>query len=190
MTDPQQRAKCRVNWNKPIRAGTICNYVDEVTNECRQSDWKRCPCGGIVRYPRFDELPWRESDRSYPAPSPEPNDRFVMHLLKIKLEHDKVKRELEEYEIKSKRDEMTSEDWEDVDQLKGWDEALGWALIPTDDLLKQHDAAIRNQTLDALFQKVDQRQMDVETEEDTVIEVIEKGEVLAWIDELRTEEQP
>ena len=32
-----------------------------------------------------------EAIRSRPAPSPEPNDKFVMHLLKIKLENDKVK---------------------------------------------------------------------------------------------------
>lgn len=49
------KAKCRVNWNKPYRAGTICNYVDEVTNECKQTDRKRCPCGGIVRIPIFTE---------------------------------------------------------------------------------------------------------------------------------------
>ena len=61
MTDP--KPKCRVNSNKPYRAGTICNYVDEDTNECKQVDWKRCPCGGIVRYPGFEELPWKESDR-------------------------------------------------------------------------------------------------------------------------------
>ena len=45
--------------------------------------------------------------------------------------------------------------------------------------------AIRNATLEALFQKANQRQMDVETDDGTIIEVIEKGEVLAWIDELR-----
>jgi hypothetical protein len=49
--------KCRVNWNKPYRTGTICNFVDECTNECNQTDWKRCPCGGIVRSPRFEGLP-------------------------------------------------------------------------------------------------------------------------------------
>ena len=53
MTDP--KPKCRVNWNKPYRAGTICNYVDEQTNECRQTDKARCPCGGIVRVPVFSE---------------------------------------------------------------------------------------------------------------------------------------
>ena len=58
-----KKPKCRVNWDKPCRAGTVCNYVDGVTNECQQTDWKRCPCGGIVRYPRFEELPWKESDR-------------------------------------------------------------------------------------------------------------------------------
>lgn len=58
-----QKPKCRVSWDKPTRAGTICNYVDEITNECRQIDWRRCPCGGIVRYPRFEDLPWRESER-------------------------------------------------------------------------------------------------------------------------------
>lgn len=46
---------CRVNWNKPYRVGTICNYVDEVTNECKQEDPNRCPCGGIVRIPRFEQ---------------------------------------------------------------------------------------------------------------------------------------
>jgi hypothetical protein len=59
----EKKPKCRVNWNKPCRAGTVCNCVDEFTNECKQNDWKRCPCGGIVRYPRFEELPWKESDR-------------------------------------------------------------------------------------------------------------------------------
>jgi len=59
----EKKPKCRVNWNKPCRAGTVCNYVDEFTNECKQNDWKRCPCGGIVRFPRFEELPWKESDR-------------------------------------------------------------------------------------------------------------------------------
>jgi len=59
----EKKPKCRVNWGKPCRAGTVCNYVDELTNECKQTDWKRCPCGGIVRYPRFEELPWKESDR-------------------------------------------------------------------------------------------------------------------------------
>ena len=54
--DPQ-KPKCRVNWNKPTRAGTVCNYVDEATNECNQTDWKHCPCGGIVRSPRFEGLP-------------------------------------------------------------------------------------------------------------------------------------
>jgi hypothetical protein len=49
----ERKPKCRVNWNKPYRAGTICNYVDEVTNECGQTDRKRCPCGGIVRVPGF-----------------------------------------------------------------------------------------------------------------------------------------
>ena len=46
--------KCRVNWKKPYPAGTICNYVDENTNDCNQTDIRRCPCGGIVRIPRFD----------------------------------------------------------------------------------------------------------------------------------------
>ena len=59
----EKKPKCRVNWDKPCRAGTVCNCVDEFTNECKQNDWKRCPCGGIVRYPRFEELPWKESDR-------------------------------------------------------------------------------------------------------------------------------
>jgi hypothetical protein len=58
-----KKPKCRVNWDKPCRAGTVCNYVDEVTNECKQVDWKRCPCGGIVRYPRFEGMPWNERDR-------------------------------------------------------------------------------------------------------------------------------
>jgi len=57
--------------------------------------------------------------------------------------------------------------------------------------VEQHDIAIRNATLDKLYDKANQRQIDVETEEGTIIEVIEKGEVLAWIDELRTQqEQP
>ena len=51
----EKKAKCRVNWDKPYRAGTICNYVDERTNECKQTDKKRCPCGGIVRIPIFPE---------------------------------------------------------------------------------------------------------------------------------------
>ena len=37
--------------------------------------------------------------------------------------------------------------------------------------------------LASLKAKVMQRQMDVETEEGAIIEVIEKGEVLAWIEE-------
>lgn len=49
------KPRCRVNWNKPYRAGTICNYVDEQTNECRQINKARCPCGGIVRVPAFSE---------------------------------------------------------------------------------------------------------------------------------------
>ena len=49
------KPRCRVNWEKPYRAGTICNYVDEQTNECRQTDKARCPCGGIVRVPIFPE---------------------------------------------------------------------------------------------------------------------------------------
>jgi hypothetical protein len=53
----ETRPKCRVNWNKPYRAGTICNYVDEQTNECRQTDRARCPCGGIVRVPIFPQHP-------------------------------------------------------------------------------------------------------------------------------------
>lgn len=55
MTDTPKRssAKCRVNWQRPYRTGTICNYVDEVTNECKQTDRNRCPCGGIVRSPAF-----------------------------------------------------------------------------------------------------------------------------------------
>ncbi len=51
----ERKPKCRVNWNKPYKAGTICNYVDEMTNECRQTDKKRCPCGGIVRVPAFQK---------------------------------------------------------------------------------------------------------------------------------------
>ena len=83
----ETRPKCRVNWNKPYRAGTICNYVDEVTNECRQVDWKRCPCGGIVRYPRFEELPWKESDRVAEIRKDE-RERILKRLtaLKNKLE--------------------------------------------------------------------------------------------------------
>jgi hypothetical protein len=49
------KPRCRVNWNKPYRAGTICNYVDEQTNECRQTNKERCPCGGIVRVPIFSQ---------------------------------------------------------------------------------------------------------------------------------------
>lgn len=62
-TKPVQPAKCRVNWKKPTRSGTICNYVDEVTNACNQTDWMHCPCGGIVRHPRFEGLPRKESER-------------------------------------------------------------------------------------------------------------------------------
>ena len=51
------KCKCRVSWNKPYRTGTICNYVDEVTNECYQEDRERCPCGGIVRVPAFPKSP-------------------------------------------------------------------------------------------------------------------------------------
>lgn len=79
MTDTPVRhphPKCRVNWQKPNRNWTICNYVDEVTNECKQTDWKRCPCGSIVRIPLFDGIPYKESERraevthtSAPAPS-------------------------------------------------------------------------------------------------------------------------
>lgn len=79
---------------------------------------------------------------------------------------------------------------------KGYADAVANALSQHADCVKcleedrvtmlEHDATIRNQTLDALFQKANQRQMDVETEEGTIVEVIEKGEVLAWIDELRS----
>jgi len=44
-----------------------------------------------------------------------------------------------------------------------------------------------NATLDKLYDKANQRQMDVETEDGTIIEVIEKGEVLGWIGSLRSE---
>ena len=44
-----------------------------------------------------------------------------------------------------------------------------------------------NATLDKLYDKANQRQMDVETEDGTIIEVIEKGEVLGWIESLWSE---
>jgi len=53
--------------------------------------------------------------------------------------------------------------------------------------VKQHDTATRYATLDKLYDKANQRQMDVETEDGTIIEVIEKGEVLGWIGSLRSE---
>jgi len=53
MMEKQQQPKCRVNWQKPYRTCTICNYVDEPTNNCLQEDINRCPCGGIVRTPMF-----------------------------------------------------------------------------------------------------------------------------------------
>jgi hypothetical protein len=56
----EQKPKCRVNWNKPYRAGTICNFVDEETNECNQENINRCPCGGIVRTPGFKPHPQRK----------------------------------------------------------------------------------------------------------------------------------
>ena len=45
----------------------------------------------------------------------------------------------------------------------------------------------RYATLDKLYDKANQRQMDVETEDGTIIEVIEKGEVLGWIESLWSE---
>jgi len=68
--------------------------------------------------------------------------------------------------------------------------ANGFTLTTKEDV-DNADTAIRNATLDKLYDKANQRQIDVETEEGTIIEVIEKGEVLAWIDEPRTQqEQP
>jgi hypothetical protein len=74
----RMKPKCRVNWNKPYRAGTICNYVNEVTNECSQTDIERCPCGGNVRVPIFtvsvrtrcyrcgDHCEWDGPNKIYP----------------------------------------------------------------------------------------------------------------------------
>jgi len=60
-----------------------------------------------------------------------------------------------------------------------------WYL--SEDYHKDNDTATRYATLDKLYDKANQRQMDVETEDGTIIEVIEKGEVLGWIGSLRSE---
>jgi len=59
--------------------------------------------------------------------------------------------------------------------------------------LDWHDAQVcakeRERVLSDLQTKANQRQTDAETEDGNVIEVIEKGEVLAWIDAMRQREQ-
>lgn len=117
----QKKPKCRVNWNKPTRAGTICNYVDEITNECRQNDWISCPCGGIVRYPRFDDMPWNERERnelrSRPVATSQPTP-----------------------EIRSMREDE--------------DGHISWQRM-NERTLADHDAAIRNEVLDEVYNKID-----------------------------------
>jgi len=70
----------------------------------------------------------------------------------------------------------------------GCEEGESWCSWPCDKWANWHDAARDAQALSAahikLRAKASQRQMDVETEDGTIIEVIEKGEVLAWIDEM------
>lgn len=66
------------------------------------------------------------------------------------------------------------------EEIKKYEEAAA-AQAREDERKKIADALTR------LYNKVNQRQMDVETEEGDIIEVIEKGEVLAWIDELKKE---
>jgi len=78
---------------------------------------------------------------------------------------------------------------------KTWESCHEHFMCPTgeecwylsEDYHKDQITAIRNATLDKLYDKANQRQMDVETEDGTIIEVIEKGEVLGWIGSLRSE---
>lgn len=125
----QKKPKCRVNWNKPTRAGTICNYVDEITNECSQNDWISCPCGGIVRYPRFDDMPWNERERnelrSRPVAASQPTP-----------EHPEIENRF------STKYEAWAAGYQD-----------GQSSV-TDDL-NIRDAAIRNEVLDEVYNKID-----------------------------------
>ena len=78
---------------------------------------------------------------------------------------------------------------------KTWESCHEHFMCPTgeecwylsEDYHKDQITATRYATLDKLYDKANQRQMDVETEDGTIIEVIEKGEVLGWIGSLRSE---
>ena len=63
MNSREVTGNCRVDWENPYRAGTICNHVDDL-GQCYQTDPDRCPCGGIVRTPAFG----KKSDRVIEIP--------------------------------------------------------------------------------------------------------------------------
>jgi hypothetical protein len=104
-----KKPKCRVNWCKPYRAGTICNYADEVTNECTQTDKYRCPCGEIVRVPTLG--------RSLMQTEEQIRARLAEMEEKFKELNEKWDRE-EAGKLYSDEAGMDSEDYDAHDRLK------------------------------------------------------------------------
>ena len=58
------------------------------------------------------------------------------------------------FDDKMDSDEMTSEEYDDLANLRGWFEALNWALIPDGMLLKEHDAAIAKQERERVLKRI------------------------------------
>jgi hypothetical protein len=168
MTPSQQPAphipKCK-EWH----INRIVEEMDEVYYYISRNDdfFAKCPSKEIA------DTIIEACSRPLPA-APEPLERFVLHLCKINQELYSVNNKLSKYENR----ELSSEEWDDVAELRGWSNALNWALIPDSELtLKEHDAAVAAQA------RADEREDVLEKLEKRLTKTWEEGKEKADDDE-------
>jgi hypothetical protein len=101
-----------------------------------------------------DEIAGKILMRSRQHPlAPEPSERFTLHLLKISKKCDETKGILKTYQ----RGDLTTEEEDDAAELRGYRDALEWALIPDYPLtIDEHDAAIASAATLAAYKEIDE----------------------------------
>jgi len=83
-----------------------------------------------------------------------PLKKFVLHLSRINSELNNVWGKINRFDDTMDSDKMTSEEYDDLANLKGWRDALNWALIPDGPILTEHDAIIAAQAREKVLGEI------------------------------------